>query len=159
MLLPLPAPWDTSQLWGDLCLNLRDASCQQATICAVSGKQGQVYVKYLWKIKTEWSSVTEKTERTLTALAMVFLSITLMIPCINPQLLCVHMVILLKLAKNMLLLMGSKNEKDCLIKNQILHSWESWQTYKFQNIYQNWPPPMGTIWYHWSHKNQKTQIC
>ena len=58
---------------------MRDAGSQQATIYAVSGKQDQVYVKHLWKIKTEWSSVTEKTERTLRALAMVFLLITLMI--------------------------------------------------------------------------------
>ena len=68
-------------------------------------------MKHLWKIKTEWSSVTEKTERTLRALAMVFLLITLMIPCINLQLLCVYLVILLKLATTILLLMGQKMKR------------------------------------------------
>ena len=41
-----------------------------------------------------------------------------------------------KIGNNYIAINGSKNEKDCLVKNQILHSWKSWwQTYKFQNIY------------------------
>lgn len=70
--------------------------------------------------------------------------------------LCYYLITLWKLATNILALICSKNERDCIMEKQILYSWQSWwQTYQLQMLTDTY----HLLWGPYSTDTTKTRRC